>query len=75
MRASSVQRKTMLALIEQWEQSSISQKDFYQQHNIAAHVFYYWHRCYKKQRASLNTSMPSMVLFSYNRHRCHFPVL
>jgi len=59
MRVSSEQRKTMLALIEQWQQSGISQKVFYQQHNIPAHVFYYWHKFYRKQRAGLNTSIPS----------------
>lgn len=59
MRASSEQRKTMLALIEQWQQSGISQKDFYQQHNIPAHVFYYWHKCYREQRGGLNKSIPA----------------
>ena len=58
MRASSEQRKTMLALIEQWQQSGISQKVFYQQHNIPAPVFYYWHKCYRKQRGGLNKSAP-----------------
>jgi len=54
MRASSEQRRAMLDLIEQWEQSGVSQKDFYHEHNIPAHVFYYWHKCYRKQRTSLN---------------------
>jgi len=40
----------MIALIEQWQKSGMRQKDFYLQHNIPAHVFYYWHRCYKKQQ-------------------------
>ncbi len=34
-------RKAMMALIEQWQKSGLRQKDFYQQHNIPAHVFYY----------------------------------
>jgi len=59
MRASSEQRIAMLDLIEQWEQSGISQKTFYQQHNIPAHVFYYWHKCYRKQRGSINKSVSS----------------
>jgi len=59
MRVSIEQRIAMLDLIEQWQQSGISQKDFYQQHNIPAHVFYYWHKCYRKQRGGLNKSNPS----------------
>jgi transposase-like protein len=59
MRSSSEQRIAMLDLIEQWQQSGISQKTFYQQHNIPAHVFYYWHKCYRKQRGGLNKSAPS----------------
>lgn len=59
MRASSEQRIAMLDLIEQWQQSGISQKVFYQQNNIPAHVFYYWHKCYRKQRGGLNKSIPS----------------
>lgn len=51
MRASNEERNAMLALIKQWEQSGMRQKDFYQQHNIPAHVFYYWHKCYKKPKA------------------------
>lgn len=49
MRASSKQRKTMLTFIEQWQKSGMRQKDFYEQHNIPAHVFYYWHKCYRRQ--------------------------
>lgn len=59
MRASNEQRKAMLGLIEQWQKSGISQKVFYQQHNIPAHVFYYWHKCYRKQRTGLSKSIPS----------------
>ena len=51
MRASNEERNSMLALIKQWEQSGMRQKDFYQKHNIPAHVFYYWHKCYKKPKA------------------------
>jgi len=59
MRVSIEQRIAMLDLIEQWQQSGSSQKDFYQEHNIPAHVFYYWHKCYRKQRGSINKSVSS----------------
>ena len=51
MRLRENDRKAMMALIEQWQKSGLRQKDFYQQHNIAAHVFYYWLNCFKKQQA------------------------
>jgi len=59
MRASKEQRAAMLALIEQWEQSGMRQKDFYQQHNIASHVFYYWHKRYQKQKTRPRKSIPA----------------
>ena len=63
MRASNDQRASMLALIEQWEQSGMRQKDFYQQHNIPAHVFYYWHKCYKKIKARPRKSIQATSSF------------
>jgi transposase-like protein len=54
MRVSSEQREAMLSLIEQWQQSGLSQKAFYEQHKIPAHVFYYWYKRYRKQRAGLD---------------------
>jgi hypothetical protein len=53
MRANIEQREAMLSLIEQWQQSGLSQKAFYKQHNIPVHVFYYWLKCYKNQQAGL----------------------
>ena len=52
MRLPENDRKTKIALIEQWQKSGMRQKDFYQHHNIPAHVFYYWHKCYRKQQNS-----------------------
>jgi len=59
MRASNEERNAMLALIKQWEQSGIRQKDFYQQHNIPAHVFYYWHKCYKQPEGVTHRPIPT----------------
>ena len=59
MRSSAEQRRAMLELIEQWQRSGLNQKEFYQQHNIPAHVFYYWHRCYRRQQTGLNESSSS----------------
>ena len=63
MRASNEQRNAMLSLINQWEQSGMRQKDFYQQHNIPAHVFYYWHRCSKKPKAGARKPIPAANSF------------
>jgi transposase-like protein len=52
MRLPEKDRRAMMALIEQWQKSGMRQKDFYRQHNIPAHVFYYWHKCYRKQQQS-----------------------
>lgn len=52
MRVSNEERNAMLALIEQWEQSGMRQKDFYQKHNLPSHVFYYWHKRYNNQKAA-----------------------
>jgi hypothetical protein len=57
MQSNKEQGEAMLSLIEQWQQSGLSQKAFYKQHNIPAHVFYYWLRRYKKQQAGLNQSV------------------
>ncbi len=51
MRLRENDRKAMMTLIEQWQKSGLRQKDFYQQHNIPAHVFYYWLNCFRKQQA------------------------
>ncbi len=50
MRLGENDRKAMMSMIGQWQKSGLRQKDFYQQHNIAAHVFYYWLKCFKKQQ-------------------------
>jgi hypothetical protein len=50
MRLPENDRKTMMTLIEKWQKSGMRQKDFYQQHNIPAHVFYYWLKRYRKQQ-------------------------
>lgn len=45
------QRQQKLAMIEDWQQSGLSQKQYCLQHNIAYHVFYYWYKRSKMQSA------------------------
>ena len=49
MRLTGTDRQAKINMIAQWKQSGLSQKEFYQQQNIPAHVFYYWHKCYRDQ--------------------------
>jgi transposase-like protein len=50
MRVSATDRQAKFEIIEQWKKSGLAQKEFYQQQNITAHVFYYWHKCYRDQQ-------------------------
>jgi len=60
MRLPQNDRKVMLALIEKWQNSGMRQRDFYRQHNIPAHVFYYWYKCFRKQHENKITNpLPS----------------
>ena len=43
-------RQAKFDIIEKWVQSGLSQKEFYQQQKIPAHVFYYWHKVYLDQQ-------------------------
>ena len=49
MRASAQHRQAMFTLIENWQQSGLSQKAFCDQQQLAAHQFYYWYKCYRIQ--------------------------
>jgi transposase-like protein len=81
MRTSNEQRAAMLALIEQWEQSGMRQKDFYLQHNIPSHVFYYWLKRYQKQKTRPRKAIPATSGFvqlqssvlSLNNMELHLP--
>ena len=50
MGVSVIDRQAKIDIIEKWKQSGLSQKEFYQQQNIPAHVFYYWHKVYRDQQ-------------------------
>ena len=49
MRAPSEHRNAMFLLIENWQQSGLSQRAFCEQQQIAPHQFYYWYKCYRSQ--------------------------
>ncbi len=45
----------MFPLINKWQASGISLKEFCNNHNLSVHIFYYWLRKYKQQHNSLST--------------------
>jgi hypothetical protein len=66
MRLSELDRQSKIGIIEKWKQSGLSQKDFYQQENIPAHVFYYWHKCYRDQsRNSLSRPQDAFIQLTH----------
>lgn len=58
MRVSTTDRQTKFQIIEQWKKSGLSQKEFYHQQNIPAHVFYYWHKYYRDQQKKASAKSP-----------------
>ena len=50
-----VQQK-MFSLIDQWQQSDITQKLFCEQNNIQYYVFHYWYGRYRKQNQNTEKS-------------------
>ena len=55
------QRQQKLAMIADWQQSGLSQKQYCQQHNIAYHVFHYWYKRSKLQAADNNNEPAAFV--------------
>lgn len=53
MPVSTEHRNTMFSIIENWQQSGLSQKTFCEEQHIKAHVFYYWYKCYRIQNNTL----------------------
>jgi hypothetical protein len=52
MPAAPEHRTAMLSLIDNWQQSGLSQKAFCEQAQMKPHIFHYWYKCYRKQNNS-----------------------
>lgn len=50
------QRRKMFSLIKRYLESNVSARDFYRQHNLAEHIFYYWRRKYLDTQESTTSS-------------------
>ena len=51
----------MFPLIQEWERSGLSQKEFYLQHDIKPHVFWYWLRRYREEGQVAPQESPGFV--------------
>ncbi len=49
-------REQMFKLIEQWQQSDLTQNVFCQQQSIKYHVFHYWYKRYRQNKGEGNNS-------------------
>jgi hypothetical protein len=49
MAKSESSREQMFASIASWQDSSLSQKEWCRQQDIAYHIFHYWYRIYREE--------------------------
>ena len=61
MRSQPEVREQMFKLIEQWQQSSLTQNAFCEQQSIKYHVFHYWYKRYREQQADSQSNVSSFV--------------
>lgn len=61
MQTKEQQRQQKIAMIEDWQQSGLSQKQYCLQHNIAYHVFHYWYKRSKLQSADKGNELTTFV--------------
>ena len=54
-------QQQMFAMIEQWQQSGLTQKAYCIQNNIAYHIFHYWYRCYRHNQSATDPDSSSFV--------------
>ncbi len=52
-------REQMFTMIEQWQQSGVTQKAFCEQQSLKYHTFYYWYKCYRRRQAGPDENIPS----------------
>ncbi len=61
MRSQPEVREQMFKLIEQWQQSRLTQNEFCAQQSIKYHVFHYWYKRYREQHADQQSNAASFV--------------
>lgn len=58
----------MYALIEQWKESEVSQKQFCEENKIPLSNFFYWNKKYRKQTGTFSGFMPIKVDNESKKH-------
>jgi transposase-like protein len=46
----------MFLIIEEWQRSKVSQKQYCREHDIAYHIFHYWYRKYRDRQTTSTAS-------------------
>ena len=54
-------KRQMFLMIENWQQSGISQKAFCEEQDVKFHTFYYWYKRYRSEPAVPATDSPCFV--------------
>jgi transposase-like protein len=55
-------RREMFSLIRDYQDSNMSARAFYRQHNVPEHIFYYWRRKYKEAHGSTEKGFLSVEI-------------
>lgn len=53
---SKTNNEEMFSLIEDWQRSKVSQKQYCREHDIAYHIFHYWYRKYRGRQTASPTA-------------------
>jgi hypothetical protein len=63
-------REQMFAMIADWKQSGLSQKQYCQQHELRYHVFHYWYKRFKENQtsSSVGSFVPLTIHPSFSGH-------
>jgi hypothetical protein len=61
-------QQQMFEMIQQWQQSGLSQKAFCEQRALAPYKFYYWYKRYRRQDAAINKSSRSFIKLKIQNH-------
>jgi hypothetical protein len=54
-------RPQMMAMISDWKDSGLKQKEYCASKNIAYHVFHYWYGVYRANNNNTNTFIPVKI--------------
>ena len=54
-------REQMFKLIEQWQQSGLTQNAFCEQQSIKYHVFHYWYKRYRERHSDAENNSSTFV--------------